>query len=73
MEPQAKGIDLSDYGAPKRNSRRSATQAKNKNGVYIAVIVVSFCVTIILYTVAFKNAAPARPDLAPLPPVIRNN
>jgi len=73
MQPDVTAIDLSDYdGAPRMRPERDNApepQIKNKNGVYIAVIAVSFVVTAILYAIVFKNLAPTKPNINPLPAV----
>jgi len=74
MESDATAIDLSAYdGAPRMRSDRNNTsnepQIKNKNGVYVAVIAVSFVVTAILYAIVFKNMTPTKPNINPLPAV----
>lgn len=71
MESQATAIDFSEYRDAPKTSPGSGNipEIKNKNGVYIAVIVVSFTVTVILYAILFKNQSPGKPNINPLPAV----
>lgn len=69
-EQQNNAIDLSKVQPPQKPPVEDIlTSSKNKNGIYFAIIVVSFFLTIFLYSAAFKNMTPSKPDLEPLPPV----
>jgi len=72
MESPTNAIDLSGYtGNPKVKPKNEGQEkGKNKNAVYIAVIIVSFCLTVMLYAVAFRNQGPTSVKRAPLPAAI---
>jgi hypothetical protein len=71
MKNQTSAIDLSEYNKELKTKpeKNKSMETENRNGVYVAVIVVSFALTVMLYAVAFKNQNPGKPNIKPLPAV----
>jgi len=70
LEQQNNAIDLSKVQSPSETPPADVlTSSKNKNGIYFAIICCFVFLTIVLYSIVFKNMSPSKPNLEPLPPV----